>query len=314
LWHSAGVLETLAFALGLVVGSFLNVCIVRIPRGESVVAPGSRCPRCRTPIGWRDNIPLVSWLLLGGRCRVAACRAPISVQYPLVEGLTGALFYFCVAEFGLAWVAAKWALFFSLLVVHIVTDLRERFLSFKLNALGFALGLAFSLFTMPDVSLTAWLFRRLAGMQPPQAVLGVAEALLGALLGGGLLSLVAQGYLRITGRAGMGLGDVYLMTMIGVFLGIKGTFLTILAGSLLGSIIGLGWVMALYATGWRRSVAERAHRRGLGSVPALRFALARRFPLPFGTYLGIAAVLAVFFAARAEAWYDWYGEVLRSHR
>lgn len=303
LWQSASVIEVFAFLLGLMVGSFLNVCIYRIPRGQSIVFPGSRCPSCATPIRPYDNIPLVSWLILGGRCRVPTCRARISVQYPAVELLCGLLFLFTVQNFGISLESLQWLVLFCILIVHIVTDLQHRFLSYHLNLGGFGLGLLLSVVSPSSDGTARALTQRWLNLDVPAAVLGLADALLGALLGAGLLWIVSEGYFRITRRSGMGLGDVYLMAMIGAFLGLQRTFLTILLGSLMGSVLGLGWVGILFLSGWRKNVAERAHRRGLGSRTTLRFALARRYPLPFGTYLGVAAVFVVFFGTRILEWY-----------
>lgn len=283
-----------------------------MPKGESVVLPASRCPNCGSPIRWYDNIPVLSWLVLAGRCRVETCRAPISILYPLVELLTAILFFLCVWQFGATFAAAKWLVLFCILTVHILTDLRERFLSFQLNRFGFAAGLLLSMIAPVDDGVAFALSRKLLEIPPPHAVLGLVDALLGAILGAGMLWIVSEGYFRITGRTGMGLGDVYLMGMVGAFLGLKRTFLTILLGSVLGSLLGIGIVGLLFATGWKRKVASRANRRGLGSEAALRFALARRYPLPFGTYLGIAAVLVVFFGTQFLEWYPHFVERMRA--
>jgi len=299
-----------AFILGLCIGSFLNVCILRVPKGQSVVHPASRCPKCGVEIRWFDNIPVLSWLALGGRCRNRQCRALISIQYPLVELLTGVLFSLTAWRFGMTLEAGKWLALFCILVVHIVTDMRERFLSYHMNRAGFAAGLALSAIVPVNDGAALALALRIFEFPPPAAVVGVADALLGALLGAGMLWIVSEGYFRITGRSGMGLGDVYLMGMVGAFLGLKRTFLTILLGSVLGSILGIGVVVLLYATGWKSDVAQRAHRRGLGNAGALRFALARRYPLPFGTYLGIAAVLVVFYGTWfLERYTQWMEQV-----
>jgi leader peptidase (prepilin peptidase)/N-methyltransferase len=275
------VIAAAIFLLGLVTGSFLNVCILRIPREESVVLPSSRCPACKTAIRPYDNIPVVSWLLLGGRCR--KCKAPISPLYPIVELLTGLLFLACYLWVGPTveletWVAfAKWATFAALLVVLTITDIRERILPDKVNFLGLGLGLAFSLFTAPIDGTAAWLSRQLFEVPPPPAALSFADALLGAAAASGLLWLVAEGYFRLRGREGMGLGDVKMMAMAGAFLGVQRALMTIMVGSLLGSLIGA----AVISVG----------RKGSD------------FELPFGTFLGAAALLVVFFGSPALAWY-----------
>ena len=266
----------LVFVFGLTVGSFLNVCIRRIPAGESVVLPASRCPACHTPIKPYDNIPVLSWLLLGGRCR--DCKAKISLLYPAVELLTALLFLGCYVAFGPTVEGAKWAVFAALLLVLTITDLRERLLPDRVNFTGLGLGVAFSFFTRPVDGTAAWLAKRLFAFPPPAPVLSFTDALLGAAAGSGLLWVVAEGYFRLRGREGMGLGDVKMMAMAGAFLGLKRTLLTILAGSLLGSVLGLLF-MALWSKG-------------------------RDYELPFGTFLGAGALLVVFFGTPALAWYQ----------
>ncbi len=265
-----------SFLLGLIVGSFLNVCILRIPAGESVVKPASRCPQCRAPIRPYDNIPLVSWLLLGGKCR--SCKAKISPLYPTVELITGLLFLGCYLAFDLTPEAAKWAAFAALLVALTITDARERILPDKVNFAGLGIGLVFSLFTRPIDGTALWLANRAFEFPPPVPVLSFADAVLGAAAGSGLLWVVAEGYFRLRGREGMGLGDVKMMAMAGAFLGVKRTLLTILAGSLLGSAIGLILIAA----------------SGKG----------RDYELPFGTFLGASALLVVFFGTPALHWYQ----------
>ena len=263
------------FALGLVIGSFLNVCILRIPREESVVLPPSHCPACNAAIKAYDNIPVLSWLLLGGRCR--KCQARISPLYPSVEALTGLLFLACYLAFGLSTELLKWSVFAALLVVLTITDIRERILPDKVNFLGLGLGLGLSLVTNPIDGTALWLSRRMFDFPPPLRVLSLGDAVLGAAAASGLLWLVAEGYFRLRGREGMGLGDVKMMAMAGAFLGVQRGLLTILLGSLLGSVIGA----AVITVG----------RKGTD------------FELPFGTFLGAGALLVVFFGSPALAWY-----------
>lgn len=269
------------FVFGLIVGSFLNVCILRIPIAESVVLPPSHCPSCRTPIKPYDNIPVVSWLVLAGRCR--KCKARISAMYPMVELATGLLFLACYLVFGLNAEALKWAIFAALLVVLTVTDLRARILPDKVNFVGLGLGLLLSLFTQPIDGTATWLANHIFAYPPPEAALSFADALIGAGAASGLLWLVAEGYFRARGREGMGLGDVKMMAMAGAFLGLQRALLTILLGSLLGSIIGI----AVIAVG----------RKG------------RDFELPFGTFLGAGAILVMFFGSSALDWYRAFAHV-----
>lgn len=272
---SPALIGVFAALFGLVIGSFLNVCIVRIPEGKSIVMPASACPKCGAAIKPWDNIPVVSWLLLGGKCR--ACKTPISGMYPTVELLTGALFCGCYYAFGLTTEALKWAVFSALLIVLVFTDMRERILPDVVNFSGFAAGLVLSLVTKPSDGVALWIANRIFDFPPPAPVLSLADALLGAAFGGGLLWLVAEAYFRLRGREGMGLGDVKMMLMAGAFLGLKRTLLTILAGSVLGSVLGLAFMLA--------------KRKGSD------------YELPFGTFLGMAAVLVMFFGTPLVNWY-----------
>jgi len=276
LWHIGKVIPTVVFLFGMIIGSFLNVCIRRIPAKVSIVHPVSRCPACGTPIKPYDNIPVVSYLLLGGKCR--ACGARISPLYPVVELLTGLLFLACYAAFGLTVEAAKWAAFSALMIVLVFTDLRERTLPDAVNFTGFAIGLGFSFFTKPVDGTGLWLANRIFDYPPPGPALSFVDALLGAAVGSGVLWLVAEGYFRLRKREGMGLGDVKMMLMAGAFLGLKRTFLTILIGSMLGSILGLLFILV-----WRK-----------GS----------QYELPFGSFLGVAALLVMFFGTPVVTWYQ----------
>jgi leader peptidase (prepilin peptidase)/N-methyltransferase len=269
------------FVFGLIIGSFLNVCILRIPLSESVVLPASHCPACGTSIKPYDNIPVVSWLVLAGRCR--KCKARISAMYPMVELATGLLFVACYLVFGLSAEALKWTIFGALMIVLTITDMRERILPDKVNFVGLGLGLLLSLFTRPVDGTALWLANRLFAFPPPEVALSFADALIGAGAASGLLWLVAEGYFRARGREGMGLGDVKMMAMAGAFLGLQRALLTILLGSLLGSIIGV----AVIAIG----------RKG------------RDFELPFGTFLGAGAMLVVFFGSAALDWYRAFAHV-----
>jgi len=269
------------FLFGLVIGSFLNVCILRIPNSKSIVLPPSHCPSCGTHIKPYDNIPVVSWLVLAGRCR--KCKVRISAMYPMVELGTGLLFLACYLVFGLNAEALKWAIFTALIIVLTITDLRERILPDKVNFVGLGLGLLLSVFTRPVDGTALWLANHLFAYPPPEAVLSFGDALIGAGVASGLLWLVAEGYFRSRGREGMGLGDVKMMAMAGAFLGVQRSLLMILLGSLLGSIIGI----AVIAIG----------RKG------------RDFELPFGTFLGAGAMLVVFFGSAALDWYRTFTHV-----
>jgi leader peptidase (prepilin peptidase) / N-methyltransferase len=272
----ATLIGVFVFAFGLVIGSFLNVCIVRIPSGKSVVKPVSSCTKCGAPIRAYDNIPVVSYLLLGGKCR--GCKTRISGVYPLVELLTALLFYACYRMFGPTVVALKWAIFSASMIVLVFTDLRERILPDVVNYTGLALGLVLSLFTAPTDGTAGWLAGRVFDFAAPAPALSLADAILGAALGSGLLWVVSEAYFRLRGREGMGMGDVKMMLMAGAFLGVKRTLLTILAGSLLGSVLGLAFILV------RRKGSD--------------------YELPFGSFLGLAALLAAFFGMPVVDWYQ----------
>jgi leader peptidase (prepilin peptidase)/N-methyltransferase len=272
----SGLVGAFTFAFGLIIGSFLNVCILRLPEGKSIVLPASGCPKCAAKIRPYDNIPLFSWLILRGKCR--SCRAPISPMYPLVEFLTGLLFLCCYLAFGLTIEALKWATFAALLIVLVFTDFRERVLPDVINFVGFGLGLLLSLFTPSPDGTALWLSSRWFAFAPPAPVLSLIDALLGAALGAGVLWLIAEAYFRLRGKEGMGFGDVKMMWMAGAFLGWKRTLLTMLVGSLIGSFLGIAFILA------RRTDSE--------------------YELPFGSFLGMAALLVVFFGNPIVHWYQ----------
>jgi leader peptidase (prepilin peptidase)/N-methyltransferase len=272
----ATLVAVFVFIFGLIIGSFLNVCIVRIPGGKSIVMPASACTKCGAPIKPYDNIPVLSYLLLGGKCR--KCKTPISAMYPAVELLTGLLFLGCYEVFGLTPEALKWTVFSAIMVVLVLTDLRDRILPDVVNYTGFGLGLALSFFVKPFDGTALAIARRLFDFPPPPPILSFADALLGAATGSGLLWLVSEVYFRLRGREGMGLGDVKMMLMAGAFLGLKRTLLTIFAGSILGSLLGVTVILA------RRKGSD--------------------YELPFGTFLGMAALLVVFFGTPIVYWYQ----------
>ena len=281
------------FLFGLLIGSFLNVCITRIPAGVSIVLPGSRCPECGSAIRAYDNVPVLSWVLLRGKCR--NCQTSISAMYPTIEFVTGMLFVACYLSFGLSVVTLKWLFFSSILLVLIVTDYRERILPDLVNWFGAGLGIVFAVRVPPaDGVARMFLGRHLSGTLPRWTP-GVLDAILGAFLCGGLLWVAALLYKAVRGREGMGFGDVKMMFMVGTFLGVRGAFLTILLGTLLGTVIGVGVILFLFASGWKSALARRASKMGLGGIGSLRWVIASRYQLPLGTFLGIAAFLIMFF-------------------
>ena len=210
----------IAGLFGLVIGSFLNVCIYRLPRGKSVVFPPSACGNCQRELRWFENIPIVSWAVLGGKC--ARCQAPISIQYPLVELVTGLLFVATVAVTPLGLLLAARLLFGCALIVLFAIDLEHQILPNAITLPGIVVGVLFAL------------------VGPP----GWRASLLGAMIGGGLLYAIAAGYYYVRHEDGLGMGDVKMLAMIGAFLGWQQMLLTLVLASFAGAIVGVG-VIAL---------------------------------------------------------------------
>lgn len=294
------------FLFGLVFGSFLNVCIYRLPRGLSVVRPGSACPRCKTPIHWYDNVPLLSWLLLRGRCR--QCKARISPRYFLVELLTGLLFVGCYAAFGWSPSTFKFCAFAFLLLGLIFTDAETKLLPDALTLPGLAIGLALSLFVpVQDLGsrlLASWIELPLSS-DVSWRVLSLVDSVLGAAVGASFIYGAGEIYRRARGVEGMGFGDVKLMAMIGAFLGVKLTIFTLFAASLVGSIFGLTTVLMVWLKRTRRRMrrlhepAPAARKRAWQSAKTVY----RYYQMPFGVFLGSTAIIAAFFGNAVIQWY-----------
>lgn len=248
-----------AALLGAFIGSFLNVCIHRLPQRESVVRPGSHCPACGAGIKPWDNIPLLSYLLLGGRCR--ACRTPISPRYPLVEAANALGYTVILWRFGLGWPSVVYALWFSSLLAIALIDLSHQIIPNVITLPGIVIGFLSAAMLLP---------------------VGAADSLLGILLGYGLPWALAALYRAVRGREGLGLGDAKLLAMVGAFLGWKPVLLTILVGALVGSAVGLTLI------GFRL--------------------LARDQYIPFGPFLALGALVALFFQQDLLGWY--FGTVL----
>jgi leader peptidase (prepilin peptidase) / N-methyltransferase len=294
------------FAFGLAFGSFLNVCIYRLPRDLSVVLPNSACPACQQPISFYDNIPVLSWLLLGGRCR--HCKARITPRYLVVELLTGALFLACYAHFGLTLATLKYCTLGFLLLGLIFTDAETHLLPDKMTLPGLVLGLLFSLL-VPVNDLASQLLPGLIALPVSSDVsahlLSLADALLGTAVGASFVYGAGAIYLRARGVEGMGFGDVKLMAMIGAFLGLKLTIFTLFTASIAGSIVGISTVFVVWFKRTRRRMARQhetareARRRAWGSAA---IAL-RHHQIPFGVFLGSMAMIAFFFGNRFLHWY-----------
>jgi leader peptidase (prepilin peptidase)/N-methyltransferase len=221
-------------------------------------------------------------------------------MYPIIEFLTGAYFVLTYYAFGITLPTFKWLFFGCLLVVLIVTDLLVRLLPDAVNFFGLGLGLALATRVFPSSFLGIYgLWFRLPH-KFPHGVAGVIDSLLGAAFGSLLLLAAAVVYKLVRKRDGMGMGDVKMMAMVGAFVGLRGAFLTILFGTLLGSIVGIGCVVVLYLSGWKRDLAARAARRGLGkgNVNSLRLVIASQYQFPLGSFLGVAALFVVFLLPR----------------
>jgi len=216
-------------------------------------------------------------------------------MYPLVELATGLLFVACYWSFDLSLATAKWVVFSCLIVVLAITDLRVRILPDVVNWPGAVAGLVFAWFVPLHDGTALWLASKLGLLVPSEAFLSVLDSLLGAAVWSLLLWGIAALFRIATGREGMGFGDVKMMVMVGTFLGVRGAFLTILLGTTLGSILGVALIVVLYLGGWNRKVAVRGNRMGLGKTNTLRWAIAKRYQLPLGTFLGIGALAVVFF-------------------
>ena len=262
--------------VGAIIGSFLNVVIHRLPREESVVFPNSRCPQCGTAIRPYDNIPVISYLLLRGRCR--ACRARILARYPAVELLTAVLFAltFITLHRDLTLALPFDLLFVAALIALIFIDAEHMLLPNAITYPGLALALVaralvpnlYGVGMLGEGALAGW----------PVWALSLAGAVIGALVGGGSLWLVGWLWERLRGVEAMGLGDVKMMFMVGAYLGWPLTVLTIFLGVLTGSIVGISLML----------------RRGQRDM---------RMMLPFGIFLGIGSIISLLFGSAIVSWY-----------
>ena len=242
------------FSIGLVVGSFLNVCVLRVPAGQSIISPRSQCPSCHQSIAWFDNIPVLSYIWLGRRCR--HCQASISLRYPLIELMNGLGYVGVVATFGWTLTAGVYAIFFSALLVVAWIDFDHLIIPDVISLPGILLGLLAAATVLP---------------------IGFINSLIGVMLGGGMLWLLAILSPYVFGKEGLGGGDIKLLAMIGAFLGWQPVLLTLMLASVLGAVVGI----ALLAC----KVMERGHY------------------IPFGPFLVGGALVALFFQADLVGWY-----------
>ena len=293
------------FVLGLAFGSFLNVCIYRLPRGISVVTPRSACPKCKHGIAPYDNMPVLSWLILGGRCR--HCQARISPRYWIIELLTALLFLACYWYFGFTISTLKYCAFGFLLLGLIFTDAETKLLPDQLTLTGLALGIVFSLL-VPVNDLVSQFLPGLVNLpfsaDISSRLLSLLDSLLGSAVGAAFIYGAGAIYLRWRGTEGMGFGDVKLMAMVGAFLGVKLTVLTIFTASLAGSIFGLStvlivWLKRTHRFARRFADAAAARQRAWQSAQLVY----RSYQMPFGVFLGSMALVACFFGDRFLRWY-----------
>jgi len=293
------------FVLGLAFGSFLNVCIYRLPLGLSVVTPRSACPQCKHPIALYDNVPVLSWLILGGRCR--QCKASISPRYLTIELLTGTLFLACYWFFGPTLSTLKYCTFAFLLLGLIFTDAETKLLPDKMTLPGLALGLLFSLL-VPVNDLASQFLPGMVNLpfsgELSLRIVSLVDSLLGAVLGASFIYGAGAIYLRWRGMEGMGFGDVKLMAMVGAFLGMKLTVFTIFTASIAGSVFGLATVFVVWLKRTHRFMkrlanAQAARRRGWQSAQMVY----RYYQMPFGVFLGSMALFAFFFGNQFLRWY-----------
>lgn len=256
-----------SFLLGLIVGSFLNVCIHRWPDERSVVKPRSQCPRCSAPIRWTDNIPVLSYLLLRGKCR--QCEKPIPWRYPAVELANALIWAALAAKFGWQPFTFKAAVFCSMMLILIFTDLEHMILPDEITKGGTLIGLALSWFiVLPDGATKILWF--ILEKEPSSQLASFVESLAGAVIFGGMLWIMRELYYRLRGVDGLGLGDVKMAAMMGAFWGVPQTLLILLAGSIMGAVTGT-LIVVLSRKEWTQE-------------------------LPFGSYLGAAAILTTFFS------------------
>jgi leader peptidase (prepilin peptidase)/N-methyltransferase len=264
-----------ALLIGLVIGSFLNVVILRLPQGVSITLPRSRCPQCQNPISWYDNVPVLSYFILRGRCR--HCRKPYSARYPLIEAMTGVVSVLLELKFGLT---IEWGIFLAFsaaLIVLAFIDLDHRILPDVITLNGIWIGVLISMYLAQPSALIERILRAVGYETANLHVIALTASLFGAIVGGGLLWGVAEAYLRIRGIEGMGFGDVKMMAMVGAFLGAPLALVTIMLGSLLGSVIGLTFIKFAGKT--------------------------RQYELPFGTFLSLAGIVAVLYGDDLVRWY-----------
>jgi leader peptidase (prepilin peptidase)/N-methyltransferase len=279
--------------MGLLVGSFCNVCVGRWPHGESVVSPRSRCPKCMNAIAWYDNIPLLSWLILAAKCR--HCKAPISWQYPVVEAITGVLFVLVYLRFGMTLATPIYMALAAAMVVVTFQDLADWTIPNEITLPGVPVGLGLSVIAMLVPT---------AGLR----VVHPFDALAGIALGFGILYGLDRIAILILKKPGMGFGDVKLMAMLGAFIGWQGVLGTLMLASILGSTIGLSMILYFKMKG-APEAAEATPDVEAGEGTSEKddesddgISLGAHY-LPFGPYIAIAGLVYLFVGPELIAWY-----------
>lgn len=250
------ILSLIIFAFGACIGSFLNVCIYRLPLKISVVTPPSSCPVCKTKIRYYDNIPILGYLFLRGKCRT--CETRISAKYPAVEFLTGMMAVASFFSFGLTFHALAYFIFISSLIVITFIDIDYRIIPNVITLPGIPIAILTASFVLPEMTLL--------------------KSIAGLLAGGGSLYLVAFTYGLITGKEGMGFGDIKLLAMIGALTGIEGVILTVLLSSISGTLAGICTMIV-------------QKRKDL------------KLAIPFGPFLSLGSIIYVFFGEQIINWY-----------
>ena len=268
------------FAFGAAIGSFLNVVIHRVPNEQSIVFPSSTCPKCKTSIKPYDNLPILSWLLLRGKCR--ACSAPISARYPAVELLNAVTWILVLWQFGLSPILPVYLLFVSAVIALIFIDAEHMILpnviTYPLFIIAIAVRIIFPLIFAQDLfsDTQYWPATYLAGQ--PAWLVSLFGGIVGALVGGGSLWVVGELWKRLRGVEAMGLGDVKMMLGVGALLGWRAAFLAIFLGAFAGAFIGA-------------IILSKQKDKDLQT------------PIPFGIFLGVGSILALLFGEKMNAWY-----------
>lgn len=279
------------FVAGLAFGSFLNVCISRIPSGLSIVTPRSHCPLCKAPIVWRDNIPVMSWVMLRRRCR--NCGGSISLRYPAVELLTAVLFLACYFYFGIGWMTVKACVFCFLVVGLIFMDAETGYLPAEFTYPGILLGLLFAALAPSNASGLRFVLSAFERQITASGrLLSFIDAVSAAVLGAAFFYVAWAVYYLIRKRHGVGFGDIAMMAMIGAFLGLRLTVLVIFLAPILGTLYAL-----FILVGPECQKAAQADGRLLSGGVLLH-------EVPFGIFLGVSALIALFFGAPIWNWYS----------